>query len=129
MEMSDDPSDPRDPLAAALAAARAEGDDRAPLPEALAARMMADAAAAQPRAAPRPGGAWLSRLFGDEGWLGWPAATGLAAAALAGLWIGYAPPPALDGVAAALLGPGMSGPEDAGPADLLAPLVPGALDV
>lgn len=124
--MSDDP---RDPLEAALDAARAEGDEAAPLPEGLAARMMADAATAQPRAPARAGSGWRARLFGDGG-LGWPAATGLAAAALAGLWIGYAPPPALDGVTRTLLGTGGAlGSEDAGPADLLAPLAPEALDV
>jgi hypothetical protein len=127
MEMSDDV---RDPLAAALAAARAEGDSGAQLPEALSARMMADAAAAQPRASAPRGAAWLSRLVGGREGLGWPAATGLAAATLAGLWIGYAPPPALDGVAAALLGTGGAfGSEIAGPADLLAPLAPAAPDV
>jgi hypothetical protein len=71
-------------------------------PEALLARVLADAEAARPvaggvRAGPgrrlsAPGGAF-SRLRAALG--GWPALAGLAAATMAGLWIGVAAPSAL----------------------------------
>lgn len=72
-------------------------DQTPPVPDALMARMLADAAAMQPRpasdvrpvVAPASGG-----LFGPI-WAalgGWAGAGSLAAAAAAGVWIGIAPP-------------------------------------
>ena len=52
------------------------------------------------QAAPARDG-WLGRLLGAIG--GWPAAAGLATVVMAGLWIGYNPPVALDGFALAFL--------------------------
>jgi hypothetical protein len=78
-------------LAPWFEAARADGPEPS---DALMARVLADAEALQPRPAdpPRGGGAWAEvwRLLG-----GWPAAAGLAAAGVAGLWIGAAPPEVL----------------------------------
>jgi len=81
-------------LDALFAAARAAP---APVPDALTARVLADAAAEMPRAArpaaavrvvPAPG--WLAALTGLLG--GRSAVAGLAAAGLAGVWIGFAQP-------------------------------------
>jgi hypothetical protein len=78
-------------LEAWFEAARGEGPEPS---DALMARVLADAEALQPRSAPPPrsDGAWAEvwRLLG-----GWPAAAGLAAAGVAGLWIGAAPPEVL----------------------------------
>lgn len=80
-----------------FAAARATGPQPAP---ALMARILADAAAAQPRVrAARPRfrlGALISALGGVS------ALAGMATAAVAGLWIGLAPPGAVDDLAARL---------------------------
>lgn len=82
----------KDPLDAYFAAGR----DAAPSPSAdLTARVLADAAAvsgarAAPLAAARPGFGALLRLIG-----GWRGATGLGAAAMAGLVLGFVQP---DGV-------------------------------
>jgi hypothetical protein len=68
-------------------------------PAALVARVLADAEAA------RPGGRRLGRfaaIFGALG--GWPTAAGLAAASVAGLFLGFAAPDAVG-----RLGPGASG--------------------
>ncbi len=46
-------------------------------------------------------GGWLNRLLGGVG--GWPAVAGLATATIAGVWIGYAQPASLGGVAGGLL--------------------------
>jgi len=67
------------------------------LPEALAARMLADAATVQAARAdrvsarefaPRPG--LLRQMIDALG--GWPVVAGLAAACAAGVWLGFAPP-------------------------------------
>lgn len=81
-------------------AARATG---APPSAALMARILADAAAVQPRApavTPRRPGLRLSALIAALGGVG--ALTALATAAVAGLWIGLAPPAAVDDFAATL---------------------------
>ncbi|MGR3436497.1 MAG: hypothetical protein ACU0CO_16690 [Shimia sp.] len=79
-----------------LDALLAEMEAEAPVSEALTARLLADAAAVQPStpaaAAPRP--MRLRRVLG-----GWPTLGGLVAAGLAGVWIGAAPPPPLEGLA------------------------------
>jgi hypothetical protein len=81
--------------------AAARGRDAQPSP-ALMARILADAAAEQPRApvrAARPRFS-LSALIAAIGGAG--ALAGLATAAAAGLWIGLAPPTAVDDFAATL---------------------------
>lgn len=86
---------------AMLAAARAQ-----PLavPDALMARVLADAARLQPKQGAqtrhRPG-IWLriSALFG-----GWQGIGGLVAATCAGVWIGWNPPAALPDAGALILG-------------------------
>lgn len=62
----------------------------------LMARVLADAAALQPvPTAPRIEAPSLwARALGSIG--GWPALSGVAAAGIAGLWIGLAPPDAFD---------------------------------
>ena len=78
----------------------AEAADDAPQPsDALMARILADAQAELPKApaptaAPRRG--WLAAALGQIG--GWPAAAGLATAAVAGLAIGLATPEALEDI-------------------------------
>ncbi|WP_102107054.1 dihydroorotate dehydrogenase [Oceaniglobus roseus] len=102
-------------FAAARAAPVAVSDD-------LVARILQDAAAAQPwapapaRAAPGP----LARLVGALG--GWPSLAGLAAAALAGVWIGTAQPVMIED-----LGIGLSARSDTAAAEGydLADLMPG----
>ena len=74
-------------------------------PEDLVARIMADAAAQQQasdmvQSAPSVG--LFSRLLETLG--GWPAVSGLAAATVAGVWIGVAPPSSVEAVTAPLLG-------------------------
>lgn len=68
--------------------------DTAPLSDDLFARIMADAAdvraAPRPVALPPPRPSLLALLGAALG--GWPAAAGLGTAALAGVWIGVAPP-------------------------------------
>jgi hypothetical protein len=116
-------------LRAAFEAARAEGDPEAPLPEGLAARLLADAEAARPaparHAARRAGwGRHLAELIPLWPRAVWATAGGLAACAAVGLWLGYAPPPGFDRMSAALLGgPALSS------GDLLVPLDAGGLDV
>lgn len=69
----------------------------------LMARVLADAAAAQPRRVPAPRPRFtLAALVTALGGLGGMA--GLATAAVAGLWVGLAPPAAVDDMAALLLG-------------------------
>ena len=74
-------------------------------------RILADAVAAQP--APLPPGPAVPSASGVgssgwRGWLdalgGWPALGGLTAAAVTGLWIGMAPPAAIDDLVAGVLG-------------------------
>ncbi len=93
-----------------------------PLPEGLLERVLADAgaladAAAGGRPAPAPApAARPRRLAACAGWLtalgGWPALAGLSAAALVGLWLGYAPPQAVERLAGAR--PGNEGGFDPG---------------
>jgi hypothetical protein len=71
--------------------------------DALMARVLADACAAQPATRPsRRPAAWPVQLFRALG--GWPAVAGLSAATLAGIWLGISPPAPLAAVAAPLLG-------------------------
>lgn len=106
--MSDKPDrkpDQDDLLEQAFAAARAE----APRPDAaLMARVLDDAARVQAERAPaeRGGGAGAGRRLGDllRAIGGWPALAGLAAAGLAGVWIGIDPPSLLSGAVQAALG-------------------------
>ena len=64
----------------------------------LYARILADAAAALPQPVttpqPRPG-LWAVLVAA----LGWPAMAGMATAAVAGLWLGFAAPDTVDGIA------------------------------
>jgi len=73
------------------------------VPDDLMAAVMRDALDMQPTAVARevPQGLWamVLDLVG-----GWPAVSGLAAAGVAGLWLGIAPPAALESVAADVLG-------------------------
>lgn len=88
----------------------APGDD-------LMARVLADAAEVQPRATalaparPVPGAAaeppgFVAAILDLLG--GWPAVSGLAAAGVAGLWVGVAPPAALETLAVDMLGTSVS---------------------
>ncbi len=80
-------------LDARFAAARAA---EPPVPDRLVARVLADAAAHVPKAIPRPAasrtlaGGWLAGLLDMLGGRG--AVAGLAAAGLAGVWIGFVQP-------------------------------------
>ncbi|MCE8526144.1 hypothetical protein KBY23_12780 [Ruegeria pomeroyi] len=102
MTMTDDMTD----LDWMLHAARAGRDD---LPEALAQRMLADAAGVQASLTPRPvpgrdlhaHGAWRALLAALGGWRGMG---GLATACAAGVWIGVAPPEFLPDPAQLVLG-------------------------
>ncbi|WP_377507466.1 hypothetical protein [Octadecabacter sp. R77987] len=83
--------------------AQARGRDVVPS-DALMARISADATALAP-SAPRlatPRGGFFATLVGALG--GWAAIGGLAAATVAGLWLGFAPPQRLDNLASDLLG-------------------------
>jgi len=80
----------------------AEARKVAPEPsDALVARVLADAASAQ-RAAAAPKPTLVDRLLDMIG--GWPAAGGMVAATLGGLWIGVAPPPSVEDFTATILG-------------------------
>ena len=83
--------------------AQARGTTSAPSDD-LVARVLADAAAMQPTqatsASPRIG-LW-ARLLDVIG--GWPAVSGLAAATVAGIWVGVAPPPSVEDMTAQLIG-------------------------
>ena len=74
-----------------------------PAPDDLLARIEADALAEMPVAPPRtaPPSLWqgLKDAVG-----GWPALAGLATAALTGLWLGFAPPEAVENTWLALTG-------------------------
>lgn len=72
--------------------------------QALVARVLADADAAQ-RAEPAPvtpQQGLLARMFDAIG--GWPAVSGLAAATVAGIWVGVAPPASVEDFAATTFG-------------------------
>lgn len=75
--------------------------DATPLPSStLLERVAADAEAeiaVVPRARPVRGAGVFSRFVSLIG--GWPTAAGLASATIAGIWIGYAAPETLDGLA------------------------------
>lgn len=86
-------------LDALFAAAR---DDTAQAPSSdLMARILADAEAMQPKPAaqPRRRGGFVSGILSTIG--GWPSLGGLAAATVAGVWIGFSATPTLlpDGIA------------------------------
>ncbi|MEE4117693.1 MAG: dihydroorotate dehydrogenase [Paracoccaceae bacterium] len=123
-----------DSLESAFAAARAQGDPAAPLPAGLMARLLADAGAerppalgAMPGASARAGGihAWLGGLFRPArqgGGLGWGAAGGLAACVLVGLWLGYASPPAVEGLTGGIAATVFGSGDALATSELLAPL-------
>lgn len=96
MTMTDEKGDMLDDL---FAVARMQ----TPQPtDALMARVLADAAGgpAPQRAVSRPGlWAQLCQALG-----GWPAVGGLAAATVAGIWIGIAPPDGLENLADSVIG-------------------------
>lgn len=101
MPMSDEtPKIDADGLEAMFAAAK--GAAPAPGPD-LMARVQADALREMPvpqaRVAPRPGLGAVLRALG-----GWPAVSGLAAATVAGIWIGASPPDALSDTLGTVLG-------------------------
>ena len=104
------PEPPETMLEDAFALARAEA--ARPAPEALMARVLADADRERPplrAAAPRPGR--LAAALAALG--GWPALGGLATAGVAGLWLGLSPPAAVEDLG------GWLGAGDAGAALLL----------
>lgn len=70
----------------------------------LMARVLADAEAVQPKSAVEtaPEGGFWARFMDAIG--GWPAASGLAAATVAGVWVGIAPPASVEDLTASLLG-------------------------
>ena len=119
-------------LEAAFAAARGESAAERGLPGPLMARILADAEAARPPLsrpvppAPAPRRRRAALMWAGLARPGWGAAGGAAACALVGLWLGYAPPPALAGVAGSLVAPFGAG---VSPADLLVPLDAEPLDV
>ncbi len=70
----------------------------------LMARVLADADAVQPRPGVVPAsgmGIW-ARILDTLG--GWPAVSGLAAATVAGIWVGVAPPTSVEDLTANLIG-------------------------
>ena len=70
----------------------------------LMARVLADADAMQPQkpaGASAPMGLW-ARMLDAVG--GWPAMGGLAAATVAGIWVGVAPPASVEDLTASLIG-------------------------
>ncbi|MBD3662501.1 hypothetical protein [Sulfitobacter aestuariivivens] len=71
---------------------------QAPLPEAAMARILADAAAVQPRAPRMAWRAWVRALGGA------PGIGGLITATCVGFWIGIAPPQMLPDVGGIVLG-------------------------
>lgn len=80
----------------------ARTDDPVPSDD-LRARVQADAMAAMvsPAVVPRSRSSWdaFAQLLG-----GWPALSGVAAAGVAGLWLGLAPPAVIESMAADVLG-------------------------
>ncbi|SHJ71627.1 hypothetical protein SAMN05444000_11225 [Shimia gijangensis] len=76
----------------------ARTDDRAAARPDLLARVLADAEALQPTLDPlkrrdKPRKSVFAQLFGALG--GWPSVTGLAAATVAGVWVGFVATPEL----------------------------------
>ena len=84
--------------------AQARGADVQPS-DALMARVLADAdhaqAVMQPKQAAIANGLW-ARAMDVLG--GWPAVSGLAAATVAGIWIGVAPPSSMQDLTASMMG-------------------------
>lgn len=77
--------------------------------ETLSARILGDADRLQPTAPPVTPVAkqgWLAGMVSALG--GWPSMGGLAAAGVAGLWIGMAPPAALSDLSAQVIGEDLS---------------------
>lgn len=70
----------------------------------LMARVIADADAVQPAQAlaPAAGAGLWARMLDAIG--GWPAVSGLAAATVAGIWVGVAPPSGVEDLTAAMIG-------------------------
>lgn len=80
----------------------AEARELAPKPSAaLVARVLADAESPRTATPIRKRGL-MERMFDMIG--GWPAAGGLLAATIAGLWIGVAPPASVEDFSASLMG-------------------------
>ena len=84
----------------------AQARDEMPVPsDALMARVLGDAASVQSAARALPTvakqGLW-ARAMDAIG--GWPALSGLAAATVAGVWIGVAPPASVSAITASLVG-------------------------
>lgn len=104
MAMADDRDHDLDLLEAAFGAARAAA--RGPVPDALMARVLADAGTARsptvPASAPAPRWRGLRALVTAFG--GWPALGGLATATVAGFWLGFAPPAPVE----EMLAPGLA---------------------
>lgn len=91
-------NDPNDEMLGRLFA---EARNVAPEPsDALMARVLADAVPPMPAPQLIPG-LWV-RLLDAVG--GWPAVSGLAAATVAGIWIGVAPPTSVQDITATLIG-------------------------
>jgi hypothetical protein len=87
----------------------AQARDTTPVPsDALMARVITDADAAQPRpvaaSVTRPG--VVARILDAIG--GWPAVSGLAMATVAGIWVGVAPPASVQDMTAAMMGDELS---------------------
>ncbi|WP_322891512.1 MULTISPECIES: hypothetical protein [unclassified Yoonia] len=94
MTMTNPPDDMLDDLFA-------QARNLAPVPDdALIARVLADAARPAPVLRPQP--SVLAQMRAMIG--GWPALGSLAAATVAGIWIGIAPPPVVVDYAAGLFG-------------------------
>ena len=68
----------------------------------LVARVLADAVVPIRKSAPAPQRSLLNRALDLIG--GWPAVGGLVAATMTGLWVGVAPPAAVEDLTASLLG-------------------------
>ncbi len=98
MTMTDPKHDDLDGLFAEMRATAGVPSD------ALMARVLADAAAAQPRALPAsaPQPALWDRVMDAIG--GWPSVGGLAVATVAGIWVGVAPPTPFQDLTATLIG-------------------------
>ncbi|WP_375255807.1 hypothetical protein [Yoonia sp.] len=84
--------------------AQARGADTTPGDD-VTARILADAATVQSgfgaSAAPEKTGLW-ARMLDALG--GWPAVSGLTAATVAGIWVGVAPPMAIEDLTASVIG-------------------------
>ena len=97
--MTDREPDNMDAVDALFAAARADTPE---VPDHLMQRVLLDAQAVQPRPVEVERPTFLSQLIEMIG--GRVGAGGLIAATLAGVWLGFAPPAAVENMSAALLG-------------------------